>query len=105
VVPVGVRAVVVLRGHAASVPPRTACGTCALGGRPVDYGHARSPARRGEGSTTVSTPADHAGARGLAERLGIEPGQVVQVVGADVPDDVDTALLDDIAARTGTDLI
>jgi hypothetical protein len=53
----------------------------------------------------VSTPADHAGARGLAERLGIEPGQVVQVVGADVPDDVDTALLDDIAARTGTDLI
>lgn len=53
----------------------------------------------------MSTPADHAGARGLAERLGIEQGQVVQVVGAEVPEDVDTALLDDIAARTGTDLI
>jgi hypothetical protein len=53
----------------------------------------------------VSTPADHAGARGLAERLGIEPGQVVQVVGAEEPDYVDTALLDDVAARTGTELI
>jgi hypothetical protein len=53
----------------------------------------------------VSTSADHAGARGLAERLGIQPGQVVQVVGADDPDDVDTALLGDVAERTGTELL
>jgi hypothetical protein len=53
----------------------------------------------------VSTSADHAGARGLAERLGIEPGQVVQVVGAEEPERVDTDLLDDVATRTGTDLI
>ena len=53
----------------------------------------------------MSTSADHAGARGLAARLGIEPGQVVQVVGADEPDDVDMDLLDDVAARTGTELI
>jgi hypothetical protein len=56
----------------------------------------------------VSTPADHAGAlspRGLAERLGIEPGHVVQVVGGDEPEDIDPALLDDVAARTGTELI
>jgi hypothetical protein len=52
----------------------------------------------------VSTSADHAGARGLAERLGIEPGQVVQVVGAD-DQEVDEALLTDVAARTGTELI
>lgn len=58
----------------------------------------------------MSTSADHAAQRGLAEKLGIEPGMVVQVVGsgrdaadADVP--VDQALLDDIAARTGTELI
>jgi hypothetical protein len=53
----------------------------------------------------VSTSADHAGARGLAERLGIEPGQVVQVVGGDEPEDIDPTLLDDIAQRTGTELI
>jgi hypothetical protein len=53
----------------------------------------------------VSTSADHAGARGLAERLGIQQGQVVQVVGADDPDDVDTDLLEDVAARAGTELI
>ena len=51
----------------------------------------------------MSTSADHANTRGLAERLGIEPGQVVQVVGAD--DDCDQALLDDVAARTGTELL
>jgi hypothetical protein len=51
----------------------------------------------------VSTSADHAGARGLAERLGIAPGQVVQVVGFD--DDCDQSLVDDVAARTGTELI
>ena len=53
----------------------------------------------------MSTSADHAGARGLAERLGIEPGQVVQVVGGDEPADIDPVLLDDIATRTGTELI
>jgi len=53
----------------------------------------------------VSTSADRAGARGLAERLGIEPGQVVQVTGAEDLDDVDGSLLDDIAARTATELI
>ena len=53
----------------------------------------------------MSTSADRAGARGLAERLGIEPGQVVQVMGAEDLDDVDGSLLDDIAARTTTELI
>jgi len=55
----------------------------------------------------VSTSADHAAQRGLAERLGIEPGMVVQVLGADVDSDVavDQGLLDDVAARTGTELV
>ncbi|MEO6204618.1 MAG: DUF3052 domain-containing protein [Mycobacteriales bacterium] len=51
----------------------------------------------------MSTSADHAAERGLAERLGIEPGMVVQVVGGD--GDVDAALQDDVAARAGTELI
>lgn len=51
----------------------------------------------------MSTSADQAGQRGLAERLGIEAGMVVQVVGTD--DDVDQTLLDDVAARAGTELI
>ncbi len=51
----------------------------------------------------MSTSADHAGQRGLAERLGIEPGMVVQVVGGD--NDVDDALLADIAHRAGTELV
>jgi len=53
----------------------------------------------------VSTSADHAGARGLAERLGVEPGMIVQVVGAEDRDQVDAALLDDVAARAGTELV
>ena len=55
----------------------------------------------------MSTSADHAAQRGLAEKLGIEPGMVVQVVGADAPSDVpiDQSLLDDVAARTGTELL
>ena len=55
----------------------------------------------------MSTSADHAGARGLAERLGIEPGQVVQVIGVDDQDgsDIDDELMDDVASRTGTELI
>ena len=55
----------------------------------------------------MSTSADHAAQRGLAEKLGIEPGMVVQVVGADAQSDVpvDRALLDDVAPRAGTQLI
>lgn len=53
----------------------------------------------------MSTSADHAGARGLAERLGVEPGMIVQVVGAEDRDQVDAALLDDVAARAGTELV
>ena len=71
----------------------------------MDYAHRARRGRQGEGSTTVSTSADHAGARGLAERLGIEPGMVVQVVGGDDREAVDAALLDDVAARTGTEMI
>lgn len=51
----------------------------------------------------MSTSADHAAPRGLAEKLGIDPGAVVQVVGAG--DDVDNDLQADVAARTGTELI
>jgi hypothetical protein len=51
----------------------------------------------------VSTSADHAAQRGLAERLGIEPGMVVQVVGSD--DDVDSDLMADVTGRTATELI
>lgn len=53
----------------------------------------------------MSTSADHGEARGLAERLGIEPGMVVQVVGADDRAAVDASLLDDVTARTGVELI
>ncbi len=55
----------------------------------------------------MSTSADHAASRGLAERLGVEPGTVVQVVGADSTEGaaVDQSLLDDVAARAGTELI
>jgi len=56
----------------------------------------------------VSTSADQAGARGPAERLGIEAGQLVQVVGVEGPEDrseIDGELLADVAARTGTELI
>ncbi len=51
----------------------------------------------------MTASADHAAQRGLAEKLGIEPGAVVQVVGGD--GDVDQALLDDVAGRSGTALI
>ena len=51
----------------------------------------------------MTASADHAGQRGLAEKLGIEPGAVIQVVGSD--DDVDQALLEDVRARSGTELI
>ncbi len=51
----------------------------------------------------MTASADHAGQRGPAEKLGIEPGAVIQVVGSD--DDVDQTLLDDVRARSGTELI
>jgi len=51
----------------------------------------------------VSTSAGQARQRGLAERLGIEPGMVVQVSGSG--GDVDQELLDDITSRTGTELV
>ena len=51
----------------------------------------------------MTASADHAAQRGLAEKLGIESGAVVQVVGSD--DDVDQTLLDDVAARTGAPLL
>ena len=72
----------------------------------MDYAPSAPPGRR-EGAPTVSTSADHAAQRGLAEKLGIEPGAVVQVVGADPSSDVpaDASLLDDVAARTGTELV
>ncbi len=51
----------------------------------------------------MSTSAGQARQRGLAERLGIEPGMVVQVSGSG--GDVDRELLDDITSRTGTELV
>ena len=51
----------------------------------------------------MSTSADQTAPRGLAERLGIAEGQVVQVLGA--TDEIDDELLADVAARTGTELI
>ena len=43
------------------------------------------------------------GQRTAADRLGINPGMIVQEVGRD--DDVDGTLVDDIVARTGTELV
>ncbi len=55
----------------------------------------------------MSTSADPAAQRGLAEKLGIQPGAVVQVLGVEGREgqDVDQGLLDDVAARTGNPLI
>ena len=51
----------------------------------------------------MSTTVDQAGGRGLAERLGITPGMVVQEIGYD--DDVDTELRDAIVERCGNELV
>ena len=51
----------------------------------------------------MSTSADQTAPRGLAERLGIQEGQVVQVLGDTA--DIDDELLGDVASRTGTELI
>jgi hypothetical protein len=51
----------------------------------------------------VSTTVDQAGGRGLAERLGIEPGMVVQELGYD--EDVDHELRDAIEERSGNEMV
>jgi hypothetical protein len=51
----------------------------------------------------VSATVDQAGGRGLAERLGIEPGMVVQEIGYD--EDADAELRDAIEQRAGTELV
>ena len=51
----------------------------------------------------MSTTVDQAGGRGLAERLGITPGMVVQEIGYD--DDVDTELREAIVERCGNELV
>lgn len=51
----------------------------------------------------MSATVDQAGGRGLAERLGIEPGMVVQEVGYD--DDADDELRDAIEERAGNELV
>lgn len=85
-----------------------AVGAPALAQRgPVRWTTPRTP-RRGQGKGAfVSTSADRAAQRGLAEKIGIEPGMVVQVVGSDSDSGaaVDQTLLDDVAARAGTELI
>jgi hypothetical protein len=51
----------------------------------------------------VSTTVDQAGGRGLAERLGIEPGMVVQELGYD--DDADAELREAIVERSGSEMV
>jgi len=51
----------------------------------------------------VSATAGQAGARGLAERLGIQPGMVVQELGYD--EDADTEVRDAIVVRSGNELV
>jgi hypothetical protein len=51
----------------------------------------------------VSSTAANAAERGLAERLGITPGALVQQLGED--DDIAGDLVKDVVARTGTELV
>ncbi|HEX5495817.1 MAG TPA: DUF3052 domain-containing protein [Mycobacteriales bacterium] len=51
----------------------------------------------------MSATADQAGGRSLAERLGVEPGMVVQELGFD--EDTDTELRDAVVERCGSDLV
>lgn len=51
----------------------------------------------------MSATVDQAGGRGLAERLGIQPGMVVQELGHD--EDVDEELRAAIVERCGSDLV
>lgn len=50
-----------------------------------------------------STAADAAGQRGVAERLGIRPGDLVQQLGED--DDIDTSLIEAVVAQVGEELV
>lgn len=71
----------------------------------MDYPRRAPPGPQGKGHS-LSTSADRAAERGLAEKLGIEPGMVVQVVGQSGDGAaVDQGLLDDVAARAGTELV
>lgn len=47
--------------------------------------------------------ADAGGRPGIAERLGITPGMLVQQFGED--DDVDSILVDDVISRSGNELV
>ena len=51
----------------------------------------------------MSATADQAGARSLAERLGIQPGQMVQELGYD--EDADEELRSAIVERAGSELL
>ena len=51
----------------------------------------------------MSSTAANAAERGLAERLGITPGALVQQLGED--DDIAEDLVKDVAVRTGTELV
>lgn len=51
----------------------------------------------------MTSSADRAAQRGLAEKLGIEAGTVVQVIGSG--EDVDSALLADVADRCDAEVI
>jgi Protein of unknown function (DUF3052) len=51
----------------------------------------------------VSATVDQAGGRGLAERLGIQPGMVVQELGYD--DDIDEELRAAVVERCGSELV
>ena len=51
----------------------------------------------------MSSTAANAAERGLAERLGISPGALVQQLGED--DDIAEDLVKDVAVRTGTELV
>jgi hypothetical protein len=51
----------------------------------------------------VSAPVDQAGGRGLADRLGIQPGMVVQELGYD--SDADEELRAAIVERSGSELL
>src|SRR5829696_3145097 len=67
--------------------------------------HRLCPARTSQrtGGPRVSTTVDQAGERGLAERLGIEPGMVVQERGWD--EDTDDELRGAIEDRSGSEMM
>jgi Protein of unknown function (DUF3052) len=51
----------------------------------------------------VSATADQAGARGVADRLGITPGMVVQEIGRE--DDIDVGVRAAVVERCGSELV